>query len=53
MIAGAAVDGGARWEHGLEREEEGEEAQGREELTTTTLPWSETAGEGQRRRDDA
>ena len=49
----AAAGGGARWQRVPEREEEREEAQGREELTTSTLPWSETAGEGRRRRDDA
>ena len=39
MVAGArpatmvaAADGGARWEHGTEREEEGEGAQGEVEI---------------------
>ena len=39
--------------NGAEWEEEGEEAQKGQELTTSTLPWSVTAGEGRRRRDDA
>ena len=42
----AAAGGGARGEHGAEGEKEGGGAQQGQELTTSTLPWSETVGEG-------